>query len=158
MADAASDSDDGSVSTNSTDSLLDVHDDDHIHLHWLDWNDPHVLALVLAGQPQAPPATWHNAPNRPRTLDAGLERLDVHVEHFTRFTAEAIRMMVDELDVPDFFYVEGWVSTNALLLALIGRDGPPTPTPQSTDDRHPTHAHTRTHHAAPASATAALPS
>lgn len=53
-----------------------------------------TLTAMLATGLNATPEPWYNDPNRPRTLQAVLGLLGVHVEHFTRFTTDEINHLV----------------------------------------------------------------
>lgn len=69
-----------------------------------------TLTAMLATGLNATPEPWYNDPNRPRTLQAVLGLLGVHVEHFTRFTADQINHLVVRTGVAFIeFNVRGYV-------------------------------------------------
>jgi hypothetical protein len=98
------------MSVTSVGTALGSDDDDDLFFDDADdaEDDDHVIEAVadmLGGDAQR--TDWYNDPNRPKTLDAGLAKLGVHVEHFTRFEEEQVRMLIATLAVPDFVYVKG---------------------------------------------------
>lgn len=69
-----------------------------------------TLTAMFATGLNATPEPWYNDPNRPRTLEAVLGLLGVHVEHFTRFTADQINHLVVRTGVAFIeFNVRGYV-------------------------------------------------
>lgn len=54
-----------------------------------------TFLTILSNGVSANPEPWYNDPTRPRTLHAVFAFLRVHVEHFTRLTADEINILVE---------------------------------------------------------------